>query len=471
MNLLCLLLSLFVAPGSTDDHAGRLKNAFEDSLAGFWQGQLSANGEITSISLDVQRDSVGQAIGHMTARSLAFVRAPLLSPIKMTDSVVQFSAGLSEGALRFRGVLRNSEIHGSVIEIGIVNGGWAAVGDTIPFTLKRSTTSVMSEGYVTRDTTVRNGDITLSATLFLPTGRSAAPRPAVVFVHGSGAALRDEGNVIADHFARRGFIALTYDKRGVGRSTGDWTTATVPDLADDALAGLKFLSGLNNVDRNRIGLAGMSQGGWVVVSAAGRSPLVKFLIAQAGPVLPPRINDAWRFKLRLGEAGIGGSDSVRALAFLDRDAEVSSTGRGLEQLKHDVELVKDSAWFKALGWSPSDLDSEYRRWSARIDSYDPSEDLAAITAPALWIYGNADKAVDGRTEAAAACASRTASHNRSVLILDRADHGMRIDQPRSRIFPHLHPQFLPALDKWLDASVIATGKKNAAGSTCPILLR
>ena len=55
---------------------------------------------------------------------------------------------------------------------------------------------------------------------------------------------------------------LIYDKRGVGESTGDWRTATFSDLAEDALGAVELLKEHQQIDPSRIGLFGLSQGGW-----------------------------------------------------------------------------------------------------------------------------------------------------------------------------------------------------------------
>ncbi len=436
-----------------------LQNPVISTPAGEWKGTITANGMQTPMSLTVTRDSAGAYVGLITARDLAFVRAPLLSPLRVPDSTVIFLAGLSEGALRFQGTITDRTIRGSVYEIGMVNGDWTPLGDTVPFVLRRSTGSAAAPPYLMRDTTLTSGNRRLAGTLFIPRlGNRKNKMPGVVFVHGSGPSSRDEGNFLADHFARRGYVALIYDKRGVGGSGGDWTRAAVPDLADDALAGLTFLSRLDVVDKNNVGLAGISQAGWVIENAASRSALVRFIMLQAGPVQKPLINGSWRFRQRLGQAGISSSDSRKALAFLRRDDQVSATGAGLEDLMRDVAKVKDSAWFKALGWEPDPIDDEYRRWSSLINGYDPAGDLDKIKARGIWFYGYGDKAVDGRAEASAAYRWRATSRsNQRVVVLPEADHGMRIDEPGKRIFPHLHPAFLGELDRWID-SLSSNGK-------------
>ena len=47
--------------------------------------------------------------------------------------------------------------------------------------------------------------------------------------------------VLADHLTRNGIAVLRFDKRGIGKSTGDYANATTADFASDAEAALAYL--------------------------------------------------------------------------------------------------------------------------------------------------------------------------------------------------------------------------------------
>ena len=76
----------------------------------------------------------------------------------------------------------------------------------------------------TRDVTFQDKDVTLAGTLLLPV--LPGKHPAVIFLHGSGPEGRWANRYLAQKFAEHGIVALIYDKRGVGQSTGDWQKAT-----------------------------------------------------------------------------------------------------------------------------------------------------------------------------------------------------------------------------------------------------
>jgi len=86
-----------------------------------------------------------------------------------------------------------------------------------------------------RDVEFTSQGVTLEGTVFLPA--SAPILAAAVLVHGAGQESRNPGFALA--FAQRGIAALTYDKRGVGKSGGVYAGQEV---------------GANNVSRENLEL-------------------------------------------------------------------------------------------------------------------------------------------------------------------------------------------------------------------------
>jgi dipeptidyl aminopeptidase/acylaminoacyl peptidase len=125
---------------------------------------------------------------------------------------------------------------------------------------------------------------TLSGTLLLPLTKG--PHPAIVFLHGAGAEGRYASRFLAEHFARYGIAALVYDKRGVGKSTGDWKRSDFGDLAEDAIAGISFLQQRKEINPRQIGIYGHSQGGMIAPLIASRAKEVAFVISGAGSAVP-----------------------------------------------------------------------------------------------------------------------------------------------------------------------------------------
>jgi pimeloyl-ACP methyl ester carboxylesterase len=113
---------------------------------------------------------------------------------------------------------------------------------------------------------------------------------ATVLMHpGSGPTDRDNDGYfvpIRQALLRSGFAVCSFDKRGVGDSTGRWQDAGIVEQADDLLACLGLLLSDREIPKP-VGLFGHSQGGWVVIEAAGRKPEIAFVIANSGPGVAP----------------------------------------------------------------------------------------------------------------------------------------------------------------------------------------
>ncbi len=133
--------------------------------------------------------------------------------------------------------------------------------------------------------------VRLAGTITLP--EHPGQYPAVVLVSGSGPQDRDEtimGHkpflVIADYLTRRGVVVLRYDDRGTGESTGDFKTATTRDFATDTAAAVAQLRKHEEVDPNRIGLIGHSEGGLIApfVEAELEGHLAHMILL-AGPAI------------------------------------------------------------------------------------------------------------------------------------------------------------------------------------------
>lgn len=144
--------------------------------------------------------------------------------------------------------------------------------------------------YREQEVTFKNAKagIRFAGILTMPQGKG--PFPAAVLITGYAPQDRDEtmfGHkhfwVLADHLTRKGIAVLRIDDRGVGGSGGDTWTATLEDLAGDALSAVAYLKGVKEIDPKQIGLIGHSQGGSVVPLAASQSADVAFIVLLAGP--------------------------------------------------------------------------------------------------------------------------------------------------------------------------------------------
>ncbi len=151
----------------------------------------------------------------------------------------------------------------------------------------RDATRLPEYGYNVAGISFSNAELALAGTVYEPL--SGGPHPAAVFIHGSGASDRDNlwYQAIVHHLVSDGIAVLLPDKRGTGQSEGDWTIASFSDFAADALAGVEALAERTRIGADRIGLVGISQGGWIAPLAAHLSERVAFVVNVSGSTVTP----------------------------------------------------------------------------------------------------------------------------------------------------------------------------------------
>jgi uncharacterized protein len=379
------------------------------SLSGPWTGTYSLGGT-SQLAFDItgKRASVALGVGHAGLQTVPASTAAGKVRFRLpgTPGPIVFSGRLS--GRRIRGTVRQGAVRGtfqarrgrapSLVARGLYAGGGrtvAVVDDPYgPARLVDLDTGavhalyssgggfVVGSGFATRAPTqgtarfgpsaaeivgnsstrvavrqvevrFRSGGVTLSGTLTLPPG--AGPHPAVAWVHGSGRTTRAYLPDLQALLLHHGVAVLAYDKRGVGQSGGSYPgespyPATIDVLARDAEAAARFLATRPEIDRNRIGLAGHSQAGWIIPLAASREPAVRFAVIFSGPAVTADENDHYQSLTGQGETPPALSDD-------EIDARVLAEGPG---------------------------------------GVDPIPWSRALRVPVLWAYGGLDQHIPSR---------------------------------------------------------------------------
>jgi len=244
------------------------------------------------------------------------------------------------------------------------------------------------------EVTFKNGDVTLAGTLLLPATKGKGGKlPALVFVHGSGAQFREMYWGLGYLYVARGFAVLAYDKRGVGKSTGNWREASFQDLADDAVAGAKFLQARTDIAANQIGFWGQSQGGWIAPLAASRFPEAAFAVALSGGGLSPADTELFDSEFELTKAGYTAAEVKEALAFQKLKNEIIRLADKWDEYTKARVIAKDKKWFRHRGidvYGAEKRDDPFWTHMRRSYAYDPAPTLRASKAPLLAIFGELD---------------------------------------------------------------------------------
>jgi dienelactone hydrolase len=307
----------------------------------------------------------------------------------------------------------------------------------------------------------RSGDAMLAGTLFVPD--DGVRHPAIVLFHGSGPEPRNA--FMARWFAEHGVAALTYDKRGVGASTGDFHSVSFTALAADGLAAVALLKARSDVDPARIGIWGLSQGGWLGPLAASRSADVAFVIAVSGPGVTPAEQMIFYYANQLRERGFGDDDVERASDLRRKVWHLLSTGDGDEAARDALDRARGTRWLDALadqndglfGRPPSEIlhsaALRERIWFREEANYDPTVALRALSVPALFVFGADDALVPVERSVSIIRTTLTAAGRRDfeIVVFPGADHGIRVSSADGR--RTLAPGYLDTVEKWLSRTL------------------
>lgn len=215
----------------------------------------------------------------------------------------------------------------------------------------------------------------LAGTLTYP--RSGKKLPAVILIGGRGPTDRDETScghrpflVLADYLSRHGLAVLRSDKRGVGKSDGEYNFLTTrkKDIAADVTAAFQYLQNLPEIDPHRIGLIGHSEGAVVAAMVAAERPEVSFVVMLAGPGL----NGGENLSLQLGRVansfGVYGETIEKCKVILARTIEI---------LKHEEKIDAARAKIIKMYEECASKISEKERGAMKDIGYDfPSDPKA-----------------------------------------------------------------------------------------------
>ncbi|MFJ4912327.1 alpha/beta hydrolase family protein [Streptomyces sp. NPDC088726] len=300
-----------------------------------------------------------------------------------------------------------------------------------------------------QDVTFVNGEVELAGSLRMPVDADLAVA-GVVLVGGSGPTDRDNGTYfppIQRHLAEAGFAVLSYDKRGVGQSSGDWRAATMDDLAADAVAALGFLRARPEVRPQAVGLFGHSEGGWVALRAsAGRGDL-PWVVTSSCPGVSPAEQE--RYALGNHLKGLHGEGHPEVRGTLDLYDQLAEAGRRNADFSTAQQLVDDAGAPPGLAYYWGDVDERLWSFLKRKQDHDPTPDLLRLRCPHLALFGGADPTVPVadsiRVFASAACHSaRLQRAALTVEVFPGGDHRLRAADSAALV-----PGYLDKVSQWL----------------------
>lgn len=368
------------------------------SVEGVWQAALEANGLRLRFQLHVTHDDQKHLVAALDSPDQGISGIPAVN-ISQKLTVFHFEIPLVQGI--YEGNLNAAK--------SLITGTWTQGGITRNLNFQRSDQLLelvrpqnpkKPYPYREEEVTFANpkAQISLAGTLTLPSGQG--PVPAAILIAGSGPHDRDENVaghrpfvVLADHLTRKGIAVLRYDKRGIGKSTGNYDQATTEDFASDATAAVDYLKSRKEINAKKIALIGHSEGGLIAPMIASRSSDVAWIVLLAAPGLKGEQIMLLQSEMILKAAGFDDERIARARDFSLQSYVLARKERDPEVLEAKLTDLVDSTGMSTT-LPPTALKPQAKMmtspWFRFFLDYDPIPALKKTQCPVLAVNGDKD---------------------------------------------------------------------------------
>lgn len=201
-------------------------------------------------------------------------------------------------------------------------------------------------------------------------------------MHGDGAqeATQNGGyKPLMERFAKQGYISVSWDKLGVGKSSGNWLDQSMDDRANEVNQVIEWMKVKYPDSTTKIGLWGASQAGWVIPKVINANKDIDFSILAA-----PAIN--W---MRQGEYNTGAQAK-----------NAGATNKEIIQAKQnfltDSKLISKNETYERYkqNGGKEEMSSERYDFVRKNMTADATEDLAKVQAKLYLVLAEKDENVD-----------------------------------------------------------------------------
>lgn len=298
--------------------------------------------------------------------------------------------------------------------------------------------------------------VVLAGELFVPAA-SKAPAPAVLLLGGGGASPHGIYPLLEAKLHARGIATLSFDKRGVGQSTGTFIDAMDP-MTRDARAALAYLkSRADVIDTKRIAILGLSQGGVIAPALAADDPAVVAIVMLAAPAGRRGVMFLDAMRVKLTAAGMEAKANEHVVEATRKYLDALTSGGSPDTIAANrAELVQA---FVAGGWKQDLAEGAVKTLSepatSSLYTVAARDVLSRVRVPVLAIYAADDTVVSSTLSMPEA--RQALSNNRDAKIVEMPDveHGFKplivtADGKRNyRGWPISDPATLSLINGWL----------------------
>ena len=374
-------------------------------ITGQWNGALKVQGTQLRLVFNIIKTNNG-------------VSSTMDSPDQGAKGIPTTTTSFENSILKITIENAKIEYEGTINKNNIIVGIFKQGGQAFPMNLSkeiiekeklvRPQEPIKPYSYYSEEITSENkkAGINLAGTLTLP--KKEGLFPVVILISGSGPQNRDEellGHkpflVLSDYLTRNGIAVLRYDDRGTALSKGDFKTATSADFATDVESAIAYLKTRNEINKNKIGLMGHSEGGLIAPMVASKSKDVAFIVLLAGPGIQGDKLLLLQQKLIGKASGVSDEDLQKNELINRKVFDIVNKSTNLEQLNIDLtnyikQTLKDNLDAeKPAGMSDDDIVKlEVKQiatpWMQYFIKYNPAPSLGKVKCPVFAINGEKD---------------------------------------------------------------------------------
>lgn len=307
----------------------------------------------------------------------------------------------------------------------------------------------------TEDFIIQHEDIRLGGTLWKPKDKKIFP--VIILVHGSGLEKRYQMRFLPYYFTSLGYGVITYDKRGCGVSTGQyepWYVGT-KELAGDLVTMHEYAEKRKDVQKDKIGTMGISNGAWVITKAATIKP-PHFIIPVVGCFMSFHEQEIYRMTCAAQAGGISPADItdmqvVYKKLFNDSLYSIKEDS-AVKQMQQLLTYAASRPWYQftllvlVKSLPPQEAYDRAKAVWQKVLSYDALEDAESLKCSIYGILGGADQSVPAKTiqDIVSKNRSKFKAKKLEVVTIPGAQHGMRLENTKQ-----IAPAYLELLKKIL----------------------
>jgi hypothetical protein len=218
---------------------------------------------------------------------------------------------------------------------------------------------------------------------------------------------------------------LRYDDRGTALSKGEFKTSTSADFATDVESAIAYLKTRKEINKNKIGLIGHSEGGLIAPMVASKSKDVAFIVLLAGTGIQGDSLLLLQKKLIEEASGVNKENIQKGQLSNRKIFDIVNKSTTLEQLNSDLtvyfkQILKDNPNTQ----KPAEMsDDDFVKlqvkqiaspWMQYFIKYNPAQALEKVKCPVLAVNGEKDLQVPPKENLEAIKKALTKGGNKSV---------------------------------------------------------